>query len=70
MRLSSMEDVFRIQVHDPTMKEASFGDRFGMLVDVEYKNRKNNRLKRPIHQAKLEQPDARIVAIDYQPSQK
>lgn len=33
-----------------TLKEykVPFEDRFGMLVDVEYTNRKNNRLKRLI----------------------
>ena len=46
MRLSSMADAFRIQMNDPSMKEVPFEDRFGMLVDVEYTNRKNNRLKR------------------------
>lgn len=35
-----------IQMDDPAMKEVPFEDRFGMLVDVEYSNRKNNRLKR------------------------
>ena len=48
------------------MKEVPFEDRFGMLVDVEYSSRKNNRLKRLIRSAKLKQPDASIVAIDYQ----
>ena len=48
MRLSSMADAFRIQMNDPAMKEVPFEDRFGMLVDVEYTNRKNNRLKRLI----------------------
>ena len=46
MRLTAMADAFRIQMNDPTMKEVPFEDRFGMLVDVEYSNRKNNRLKR------------------------
>lgn len=46
MRLTAMSDAFRIQMDDPTMKEVPFEDRFGMLVDVEYSNRKNNRLKR------------------------
>ena len=50
----------------PTMKEVPFEGRFGMLVDVEYSNRKNNRLKRLIRQAEFEQPDASIAAIDYQ----
>ena len=70
MRLSSMADAFRIQMNDSTMKEVPFEDRFGMLVDVEYTNRKNNRLKRLIRQAELEQPDASIAAIDYQSGRK
>ena len=45
MRLTAMADAFRIQMDDPAMKEVPFEDRFGMLVDVEYSNRKNNRLK-------------------------
>ena len=62
MRLSSMTDAFRIQMNDSAMKEVPFEDRFGMLVDVEYTNRKNNRLKRLIRQAELEQPDASIAS--------
>ena len=46
MHLTAMADTFRIQMDDPAMKEVPFEDRFGMLVDVEYSNRKNNRLKR------------------------
>lgn len=64
MRLTSMADAFRIQMDDATMKTIPFEDRFGMLVDVEYTNRKNNRLKRLIKNAELEQPDASIAAID------
>ena len=37
-----------------TMKEVPFEDRFGLLMDVEYTSRKNNRLKRLIHNAELE----------------
>ena len=51
MRLTAMADAFRIQMDDPAMKEVPFEDRFGMLVDVEYSNRKNNRLKRLIRQS-------------------
>ena len=39
MRLTSMADAFRIQVEDPSMKEVSFEDRFGLLVDTEYSKR-------------------------------
>src|SRR5699024_4857529 len=70
MRLSSMADAFRIHMNDPSMKEVPFEDRFGMLVDVEYTNRKNKRLKRLIRKAELEQPDASNAAIDYQSGQK
>lgn len=52
------------------MKEVPFEDRFGMLVDIEYSNRKNNRLKRLIRSAELEQSDASIAAIDYQSGRK
>ena len=54
MRLTAMADAFRIQIDDPAMKEVPFEDRFGMLIDVEYSNRKNNRLKRLIRQAEFE----------------
>lgn len=40
MRLTAMADTFRIQMDDPAMKEVPFEDRFGMLIDVEYSNRK------------------------------
>ena len=46
MRLTAMSDAFRTQISDPKMKEISFEDRFGMLVDIEYSNRKSNSLKR------------------------
>ena len=70
MRLGAMADAFRIQMDDSSMKDVSFEDRFGMLVDIEYISCKNNRLKRLIRSADLEQPDASIAAIDYQSGRK
>ena len=70
MHLTAMADAFRIQLDDTSMKEVPFEDRFGMLVDVEYTSRKNNRLKRLIRKAEFEQPDASISAIDYQSGRK
>ena len=49
MRLSAMSDAFLIQLNDDKMQDIPFVDRFGMLVDAEYTNRKNNSLKR-LHQ--------------------
>ena len=48
MRLTAMADAFRSQLNDPKFKEIPFEDQFGMLVDIEYSSRKNNRLKRLI----------------------
>lgn len=70
MRLSAMADAFRNQQSDPKMKEVSFEDRFGMLIDIEYSSRKNNRLKRLIHNAGFDQPDASIMDIDYTSGRK
>jgi len=70
MHLTAMADAFRIQLNDKTMKDVPFDDRFGMLVDVEYTSRKNNRLKRLIRNAELEQPDACIAGIDYKCGRK
>lgn len=70
MHLTAMADAFRIQLDDKAMKGVSFEDRFGMLVDVEYTSRKNNRLKRLIHSAELEQSDASIAGIDYKSGRK
>lgn len=70
MRLTAMSDAFRNQLVDTKMKEVPFDDRFGMLVDIEYSSRKNNRLKRLISSAELDQPDASIMDIDYKSGRK
>src|SRR5574344_585679 len=70
MRLSSMADAFRNQLNDPKMKEVPFEDRFGMLTDIEFSSRKNNRLKRLIHNAGFDQPEASIMDIDYTSGRK
>lgn len=65
MRLTAMSDAFRNQLNDPKMKDVPFEDRFGMLVDIEFSNRKNNRLKRLIKKAEFDQPEAYVGDIDY-----
>ena len=67
MRLTSMSDAFRTQLEDPKMKEIPFEDRFGMLVDIEYSNRKSNSLIRRIG---VDQPDAYIGDINYTSGRK
>jgi DNA replication protein DnaC len=70
MRLTALADAFRNQLSDPRMKEIPFEDRLGMLVDIEYTSRKNNRLRRLIRQAELDQPDASIMDINYTSGRK
>jgi len=70
MRLTALADAFRIQISDPRMNEVPFEDRFGILVDIEYTSRKNNRLKRLIRQAEFDQPDASIMDINYTSGRK
>ena len=65
MRLTSMADAFITQKDDPKMKDLAFEDRLGMLVDMEYNNRRSNSLKRLIRQAGFDQPEAYIGDIDY-----
>ena len=64
MRLSAMSDAFLAQLADPKMRDVPFEDRFGMLVDVEYTNRKNNSLKRLIQNAGFDQLEAHIAGIE------
>ncbi|MTI53633.1 IS21-like element helper ATPase IstB [Geosporobacter ferrireducens] len=70
MRLTAMSNAFRNQINDPKMKDVPFEDRFGMLVDIEYSSRKNNRLKRLIRNAELDQSGASIIEIDYTSGRK
>lgn len=70
MRLTAMADAFRNQLNDPKFKDVPFEDRFGMLVDIEYSNRKNNRQKRLIHNAGFDQPEANIMDINYTSGRK
>lgn len=70
MRLPSMADAFRAQMSDLRMKDVSFEDRFGMLVDIEYNSRRSNGLKRLIRNAGFDQPEAYIGDINYTSGRK
>jgi len=51
MRLSGMAENYRSQNGDPALKDLSFDERFGMMVDTEWTKRKNSRLSRLISRA-------------------
>ncbi len=70
MRLTSMSDAFRNQLNDPKMKDVPFEDRFGMLVDIEFSNCKNNRLRKLVKKAEFDQPKAYVGDIDYTSSRR
>ena len=65
MRLTAMSNAFIQQKDDPRYREIPFEDRFGMLVDVEYNNRKSNSLTRLIHDAGFDQPEATVFDVNY-----
>ena len=50
MRLGHMAEAFKIQLQDISMNELTFAERFGMLIDSEWDNRKSNRVTRLLRQ--------------------
>jgi DNA replication protein DnaC len=70
MRMTAMANAFRTQMQDHSMQGLSFDERLGMLVDIEYSNRKNNRLHRLIRNASFDQPGASIADINYRSGRK
>lgn len=70
MRLTAMADAYRNQVRDTSFNGFSFEDRLGLLVDIEYTSRKNNRLKRLIRGATFDQSYACIADINYSAGRK
>ncbi len=70
MRLPAMAHAFRTQLQDSSLQGFSFEERLGMLVDIEYTNRKNNRLHRLIKNASFDQPGACIAEINYHSGRK
>ncbi len=70
MLLNGMADAYRNQANDKSMENYSFDERLGMLVDIEWDKRKNNRLKRLIHGAGFKFSNASIADIDYHEDRK
>ena len=58
MHLGAMARRFKEQLEDPAIKDLSFEDRFGILVDTEWMTRKNNHLTRLIKKAGYAIPGA------------
>jgi DNA replication protein DnaC len=67
MRLQGMADALKAQQQDPTMHEASFLERFAMLVDQQWNWRENQALERRLKAAKL-RGNTCVEDIDYRAS--
>jgi DNA replication protein DnaC len=65
MRFTAMANAFREQIQTPSTANLSFEERLGILTDIEWTSRKNNRLKKLIQGATLDQPQAHIADINF-----
>lgn len=63
VRLKSMVGALREQQNDPTYSQISFDDRFGMIVDKQWADRKSNHIGRKKANFKLS--SASIEDIEY-----
>lgn len=70
MRMSAMAETFQEQLRNPEYQEMTFEDRFGLLVDMEWSRRQNNKLERLIKNAQLSNNQATIEDIEYHPDRK
>jgi DNA replication protein DnaC len=70
MRLAAMADSFQNQLLDPNFQALSFEERFGLLVDIEWSRRKNNRLTSLIRKADFQQSNACIEDVEYHADRK
>ena len=70
MRLTAMADSYQQQLQDSSFSALAFEERFGLLVDIEWARRKNNRLTKLIRKADFQQNDACIENIEYHPDRK
>jgi len=65
MRLRAMETEFRRQCELPAMTGLSFDERFGLIVDAEWRNKYNAKMDRMLRAAKLRCPAASLEDIDF-----
>lgn len=65
MKLPAFADGFRSMLQDPETGKLEYPDVIGMLVDLEYDNRKSNSLTKLIKKADFEIPEADIHDINY-----
>ena len=67
MKLDTIADEYERQLDDPDAKSISFDDRLGIMIDLEYARRRNNRLTRLIKGAGFTDRNACVENISYMP---
>jgi len=70
MKLHAMSQAFLDQLKDSNFNELSFEERFGMIVDIEWTNRRNNRLDYLVKRAGYSFNDACLEDIEYHADRK
>ncbi|OGO76950.1 MAG: AAA family ATPase [Clostridiales bacterium GWB2_37_7] len=70
MRLTAMANSYREQLQDNTFQILSFEERFGLIVDLEWSRRKNNKLAKLIKKADFRFNNACIENIEYHADRK
>ena len=63
--MTAMAETLREQLRNSEYQELSFEERFGLLVDIEWSRRQNNKLDRLIKSAELRDTQACIEDIEY-----
>lgn len=70
LRLNAMAESYRNQLLDPSFNDLSFEERFGLIIDLEWDRRKNNKLTKLIRKAEFSSNDACIENIEYHADRK
>src|ERR1051326_3887546 len=70
MRLLGMAEALKAQEQDPSARELSFLERFGLLVDQQWNWRGTQALPRRPKNAKLRPPSACLEEIDYRTARR
>jgi DNA replication protein DnaC len=65
LRLAAMANAWREQQGNADVHRLAFDERFGLLVDAEWLDRENRRLKKLLRDAKLKMGHACVEDIDY-----
>jgi DNA replication protein DnaC len=70
MKLNNVAEEYERQMDDVSAITLSFDERFGLMIDLEYSRRENNRSKRLLKKASLSNSGACIENIRYTPDRK